>query len=124
MHLPNFTLIINGYTPPATDKQGYVVTENKIWSKNTGRTASGLMVGDIVAKKYSLALTWSELESETVSKIVSAISEKAFFDATFINHKGETLTRTFYSDDPAYTHKRYKDGKLLYSSFTVTLTEK
>lgn len=122
--MPDYTLIINGYTPPPCDKEGYTVTENKIWSKNTGRTASGLMVGDIIAKKYSVSVTWSNLDEETAGKIHSAISEKAFFDVTFLNQKGERLTKTFYSDDPVYTKKLYIGGKVYYASFTVILTEK
>lgn len=117
-------LKINGYNPPAPDKEGYVVTENKIWSKNTGRTASGLMVGDIVSRKYSVCLTWSDLSQDIVKKIDEAINSKAFFSVTFENHRGETLTRKFYSDDPAYGKKVYKNGAFFYSSFTVILTEK
>ena len=117
-------LEINGYKPPAPDKEGYVVTENKIWSKNTGRTASALMVGDIVGRKYSVVLTWADLKQSEVSLIDNAINEKAFFSVTFENQRGEVLTRTFYSDDPAYGKKKYKDGEWCYSSFTVTLTEK
>lgn len=117
-------LEINGYTPPAPDKDGYIVTENKIWSKNTGRTASGLMVGDITAKKYSIALKWSDLKQSKVTEIDQAINTKAFFDVTFENQRGEVLTRKFYSDDPPYGKKIYIDGEMKYSSFTVTLTEK
>lgn len=124
MHLPDYSLIINGYSPPAPDKEGFTVTENKIWSKNTGRTASGLMVGDIVTKKYSLAISWSDLEESVVAQIDEAINTKAFFDVTFRNQRGETLTRAFYSDDPAYGKKVYKKGVLHYSAFTITLTEK
>ena len=119
-----YKLTINGYTPPATDKGGYKVTENKIWSKNTGRTATGLMVGDIVTRKYSLVLTWSELEGDTVKSIDKAINSSSFFDVIFINQRGEELTRSFYSDDPKYDKKVCKNGKVYYSSFTVTLTEK
>lgn len=122
MNLPQ--LKINGYTPPMPDREGYIVTENKIWSKNTGRTASALMVGDIVGRKYSVALTWSDLKQSDVADIDNAINEKAFFSVTFENQRGEVLTRSFYSDDPAYGKKIYKDGEWHYSSFTVILTEK
>ena len=122
MNLPQ--LEINGYSPPAPDSAGYVVTENKIWSKNTGRTASALMVGDIVGRKYSVVLTWSDLKQNEVKLIDKAINEKAFFPVTFENQRGEVLTRTFYSDDPAYGKKKYKDGEWVYGSFSVTLTEK
>ena len=88
-------LEINGHTPPAPDKDGYIVTENKIWSKNTGRTASALMVGDIVGRKYSVVLTWSDLKQSEVTLIDEAINEKAFFKATFENQRGEVLTKNF-----------------------------
>lgn len=32
-----------------------------IWSANTGRTASGLMVGDVVAEKRTLTIRWGVL---------------------------------------------------------------
>lgn len=120
----DYKLIINGYEPPPTDAEGYTVTENKIWSKNTGRTASGLMVGDIVSRKYSLSLTWSELDSEAAKLLDVAINTEPFFPVDFINQRGEELTRNFYSDDPKYTKKVYRRGKLYYSDYTVTLTEK
>ncbi len=117
-------LKINGYSPPAPDREGYDVTENKIWSKNTGRTASGLMVGDIIGRKYSVAITWSDLPQSVVTKIDNAINSKAFFSVTFENQRGTVLTRDFYSDDPVYGKKVYKDGQWQYKSLTVTLTEK
>ncbi len=117
-------LEINGYTPVPPDKDGFSVTENKIWSKNTGRTASGLMVGDIVTRKYSLAIKWTDIREYDVAGIDRAINPKAFFPVTFINQRGETLTRTFYSDDPVYGKKVCKNGIMKYSSVNLTLTEK
>lgn len=117
-------LKIDVYSPPAPDREGYDVTENKIWSKNTGRTASALMVGDIVGRKYSIALTWSNLPQNIVTQIDEAINSRAFFPVTFENQRGEVLTRTFYSDDPVYGKKVYKDGKWRYKSLTITLIEK
>lgn len=117
-------LEINGYTPVTPDKDGFSVTENKIWSKNTGRTASGLMVGDIVTRKYSLVLKWTDIWESDVKKLDTAINTKAFFPVTFINQRGERLTRTFYSDDPDYGKKVRKNGIMKYSSVNLTLTEK
>lgn len=117
-------LEINGYTPPVPDKDGFSVTENKIWSKNTGRTASGLMVGDIVARKYSLAIKWTDIFENDVAEIDRAINSKAFFPVKFINQRGETLTRTFYSDDPVYGKKVRKNKVMKYSSVNLVLTEK
>lgn len=117
-------LEINGYKPVTPDKDGYAVTENKIWSKNTGRTASGDMVGDIITRKYSIALKWSGMKEEDVAELDKAINTKAFFPVTFINQRGETLARTFYSDDPVYGKKICIDGVMKYSTVNLTLTQK
>jgi hypothetical protein len=117
-------LEINGYKPPSPDREGYVVTENKIWSKNTGRTASAEMVGDVIGRKYSVVLTWSDLKQDVVKLIDNAINKEAFFPVKFENQRGEFITRSFYSDDPAYGKKKQKNGEWYYSSFTITLTEK
>lgn len=120
-----YKLIINGYTPPNVAQGGYSVTLNRIWSANTGRSATGKMFGDIVAKKYTLNLSWPKMKSEDVSALATAITSKAFFDVTFVDEKESKQTREFYSADPTYLLDRIsKDGIGIYNNISVELIER
>lgn len=122
--MPDLNLIINGYQPPAPDENGIEIVKNKIWSKNTGRTTSGLMVGDIIDRKYTLKYTWSKLRQFEVKKLDEAINTSAFFPVQFTNNHGEVLTRYFYSDDPLYKQKKYEKNGIKYADISITLIEK
>ena len=58
---PVKTVIISGLELKAKD---LTITDNNIWSRNTGRVASGDMEGDIKAKKIKLNLTLAPLDDE------------------------------------------------------------
>lgn len=117
-------IIIGNTTLPVFAQDGYSVKRNKIWSKNTKRTASGTMVGDIVARKYTIAGKWNDLTQTEVSKIASAIDSSAFFSVTFPNEYGIEQTRTFYSADPEYPVGVIRNGETLYSEVSIELIEK
>ena len=51
-------LIIGDVTMPTLKLNGLTITKEKIWSKNTGRAASGEMIGDIITTKYTLKCSW------------------------------------------------------------------
>lgn len=77
------TICISGKTMPTLAENGLTVTKEKIWSANTNRTATGHMVGDIIAIKYKLQCKWNHLMMEQVAAIDSAVSGAAFFTVTF-----------------------------------------
>lgn len=119
-----YKLVINGYTPPNVVKGGYSVTLNRIWSANTGRSATGKMFGDIVAKKYTLNLSWSKMKSEDVSALATAITSKAFFNVTFVDEFGNQKTSEFYSADPTYLLDRISKGGVgIYNNISIELIE-
>ena len=121
-----FKLVINGYEPPyKTISTGdYAVKKNKIWSKNTGRSASGRMLGDIIAVKYTVAVKWEELSQAEVWELEKALSAKPFFPVTFTDEKGaEVSDKTFYSADMQYSSKYYRNGKAFYSGVSIELIE-
>lgn len=98
-----FTLIVNGVKMPTPKKDGYKVEKNKVWSSNSGRTANGTMVGDLIGIKYKLELQWSLVKQSDVEKIDNAVSGTAFFDVTFYDPTtGTNKTKTFYAGDPSY----------------------
>lgn len=124
MYLRIDEITINGWQIPAPDKNGFKRTKNKLWSANTGRTASGKMVGDIVAVKYSLTIKWSELTSSDVTEIENAVSSSAFFPVVFpAEGTGEELTKNFYAADLTYDTKIVINGEEIYKDFTIELIE-
>ena len=78
-----YKLTINGYSPPAVTRSGYSVTKNKIWSSNTGRGATGKMLGDIIATKYTIRAQWNKLTQSQLTALENAIGSKAFFSARY-----------------------------------------
>ena len=118
-----YKLTINGYSPPAVTRSGYSVTKNKIWSSNTGRGATGKMLGDIIATKYTIRAQWNKLTQSQLIALENAIGSKAFFSVTFVNEKGAHTTKTFYSADPTYTTKKFVNGVAVFENVSIELIE-
>ncbi len=117
-------ITINGKGIPVPDEDGFKRTKNKLWSSNTGRTASGKMVGDVVAIKYTLEFSWSELTSAEVHSLESAVGTDAFFPVKFPEEgTGNALTKNFYAADLTYNTKRVRKGKEIYSDISLQLIE-
>lgn len=117
-------ITVGNVTLPVFARDGYTVKRNKIWSKNTKRTASGAMVGDIIARKYTISGKWNDLTQAEVSKIATAIDTDAFFTVKFPDEYGVEKTAQFYSADPEYPVHVIQNGKALYSEVSIELIEK
>lgn len=52
---------------------GITVTDEPIWASNTGRNTKGKMIGDIVAWKTTIEVTWPPLTYSQVKTIRDAI---------------------------------------------------
>ncbi len=117
-------ITINGYSIPTPDENGFKRTKNKLWSSNTGRSASGKMLGDIVAVKYTLEFSWSKLTSEQITSLETAVGTDAFFSVVFPKEgTGAKQTKSFYAADMTYNTKKYENGKEIYSDVTLQLIE-
>lgn len=116
-------LIINGWTPPAPKESGFIINKEPIWSQNTGRVASGLMVGDIIATKTTLEISWSKLSQEQVSALNNAVRTSPFFSATYCDENGESVTKNFYAAPNSYTRKVYTKDNIRYSDVSIRLIE-
>lgn len=68
-------LYINGVRMPDPALEGVTVSREKIWSSNTGRTASGKMAGTVVAVKTTLKIKWPVLTPAQVATIEGAVSD-------------------------------------------------
>lgn len=93
-----------------------------IWSSNTGRTASGKMVGDIVAEKKNLDIKWGILPEKDV-KLISSNLKAGFFPITF-RDDGVNITIKSYRGTLSKEHMGYiGDGIYYYKSVSVSIIQ-
>lgn len=105
-------LTISGVIMPTPALEGVTISSEKIWSSNTGRTASGKMAGTIVAIKTTIKIKWPVLTPSQVSVIEQAVSdpEHPFVPITYTNMQGRKVTKTVYFGTPSYTIYSLADG--------------
>lgn len=74
------TVTVAGVSLPCDNLTDIKVGNELIWSSNTGRSASsGKMLGDIVAKKKTISLTYSWLSRTDFNTIDNALNTSSFF---------------------------------------------
>lgn len=114
---------INGVTVKEPKLGGISVTDEPIWSANTGRSSTGKMIGDIVAWKATIEVSWPPLTYAEMKTIRDAIRNAGeFFTIEYLDiASGNTLAsmtttktvycanipRLLYSTSAKY--KRYTD---------------
>ena len=89
-------LIVDNVTLP--EPQSLTPEHNKIWSANTGRLDSGYFVGDLIAVKRKLNITWGPCTKEDAQKILAA-TQKQFVQIKYINEENEEEPGEFYWGD-------------------------
>lgn len=93
-----------------------------IWSSSTGRTISGLMVGDIVAEKKTLDISWGLMTETDYLKIKNNMIA-GFFPVVF-HDDGDDLTITSYRGTISKEIiGRLDDGNFWYRSVTVQVVQ-
>lgn len=113
-------LTIGGVAMPTPALEGLTITREKIWSSDTGRTASGKMVGTIVAVKTKISIQWPTLTMEEVETIENAVSSTTpFVTMTYTDMTGSAVTKTVYFGTPSYTVYSYADGVQWVKDVTV-----
>lgn len=70
------------------------IDDEIIWSASTGRTTNGTMMGDVVAQKKTLQISWGIL-NETEYLLIKNNLVAGFFPITF-HDDGDDLTITTY----------------------------
>ena len=115
-------LYINGKKMPTPALEGVVISREKIWSANTGRTAAGKLVGTVVAVKTTIKIKWPPLTPAQVAVIESAVSDgdNPFVPVKFTDATGETKTKTMYFGTPTYTVYSWADGRQYLRDVSVT----
>ncbi len=65
-----------------------------IWSSNTGRTSTGKMVGDVIAEKTTVDITWECIRDADLKTIKTCL-KAGFFDF-YLPDCGELVKITVY----------------------------
>ena len=85
----------------------------KIWSKNTGRSASARMQGTIKAIKHTYSIEWPPLtqaEQELLESLISDIA-KPFRTLTFRRPDGSVWKMECYFGTPSFTEWELLNGQ-------------
>lgn len=100
------------------------ITREPIWSKNTGRSANGTMIGDIVAYKTTLKITFVPL-SDSQAAVLAAATRPAFFNVKYHDPEdnAERTSRMYASSLPCPVYS-YVDDLPRYVGTTISLIEK
>lgn len=126
MNKPEY--ILDGIVLPVPAAGGAVITPNKIWSSNAGRNSStGKFVGDVVALKYTVSLTYDALSQEQMQILWNAAANlTAWHRLTFPLFDGSSIkTIICYITDPSYTLRRFdmRTKKPVYEGVTIEFIE-
>ena len=111
-------------TPKVGD--GLTISDNKIWSANTGRLEnSGEMAGTIVAVKRKLSIKWPEMSMEECGAIQALISSLVpFHSLKYTDMTGAVQEISVYFGDPSYTIYAYSEGVQRVKDVAVSAIEK
>lgn len=99
------------------------VDDEIIWSSDTGRTMDGLMIGDVVAEKKNLKISWGILtESELVMIKQNLIA--GFFPVTFHDDGMDITIESYRGTLSKSVIGKLGDGIFYYRSASVNLIER
>lgn len=99
------------------------VNDEIIWTSDTGRTLSGLMVGDVVAEKKNISIKWGIL-TETEVQLIKNVLTKGFFPISF-RDDGMDITIEAYRGTLTKEQLGYiGDGIFYYKSATVDIIQR
>lgn len=92
-----------------------------IWSSGTGRSSSGLMVGDVVAQKQTYEIEWEFITAADLKKLKQYM-KPGFYEIKI--NLGEVITlRSYRSTLTAQFVGKLSDGITYYKSASVSLIE-
>lgn len=104
MGITAIELRINGVKVKAPKIGGITRKPEKVWSSNTGRTASTRMVGTILGIKKTLSISWPPLtqaEKDLIEALVSNASTP-FVPVEYTQPDGTTETVECYFGTPSF----------------------
>lgn len=89
-------LKVNGITLP--EPKSMTPEHNKLWSTNTGRLDSGYFVGDLIAIKRKLNITWGPCTADDARMIKNAVNQQ-FVTIEYTGEDGTDQSGEFYWGD-------------------------
>lgn len=119
-------VFIDGVKLPNCVEGGIVVTRNKLYGKNAGRSeTTGDFIGDIITRKYDVNLTWGLLREADFEIIQTPADSDTVEHEVKMMFDGKNYeTRTCYiADLPRTIKKQRQDGVLLYQNVTLHIVE-
>lgn len=116
-------LYINNTLMPTPLQGGVTISREPIWSAATGRTASGKMVGAIVARKTTLKIKWPPLTMTQAATILTALTAHDFLSVSFTDMTGTTRNLTMYAGTPSFTQYSWANGMRYVINGAVDLIE-
>ena len=93
-----------------------------IWSADTGRTASGRMVGDVISEKRTLAIGWGVLTKAELASIRARLI--AGFFPISVTVDGETWTIDAYWGTLTYELMGTYGGVSYYNNAAVEIIQR
>lgn len=85
---------------------GFTVSLEDLSGSDSGRNLSGLMDKTLVAQKWTVELSFTNLPDSTISKVLKLAKTNTYVQLTFPNPLlGKDDTQEFYSGTPSITHK-------------------
>lgn len=121
------TITIDGTQLPPMKESGLTIIPHKLWAANAGRNScTGEFVGDLVAIKYELQLSWEDITDYDFAVIDGAVNTlRPFLTVSFCPSAATGyITRRFYANDPQYPVKMWRKSETLYGEVSVNLIEK
>lgn len=120
-------LVIDGVRFPVA-YNGYSFARHKIWSRNTGRTSSGTMVGTIIAIKNEVQAKLQPIslaQAEVLDRVASD-KNKSYVTVKYLALNGTQKEMRAYLDDVTYPvlGTSINKGEGLITGVTVTVIEK
>lgn len=120
-------LLINGTAVAEPANGGVQITEEPVWDEKTTRDVNtGSMIGDIVAWKKTVAITWPPLTFAQVNTIMSAIgvgAKRSFFSLKYAEI-GLDPAITVYSGNLEHLIQSVSSAYKRQTGVTVTFIER
>lgn len=121
------TLTLDSIDLPVPAQSGISVTANRLWSENAGRnTATGKFVGDIIAMKHTVIVTYEHLTEEEMQLLFDLTANLQPWHELIFPLKGGTKKISCYVADPTYVMKKYnvRERKTYYDGVTLEFIER
>ena len=113
-------LAVNGQALPAPDS--IKVDDEIIWSSSTGRSLDGTMLGDVVAKKKNISITWGLLQESELVLIKNRLIA-GFFPITFRDAGEDVCINAYRSTLSKEEIGTLDDGIFWYRSASVQIIQ-